>query len=105
MRKARRLQLPNDLLSPTHIHHSIRQPVSTANHTVSTDLNQRHGLGITGFESNRRSRGNIQSEAVGLDAIEMQLGIRLDEMIMGSDLVRADQRVLHMGCRARKNHA
>jgi hypothetical protein len=86
MPKPSYLQLGRDLVGTTHIQRPIRQPISTADDAMSTNLDERDRLRIAGLESNRCACGDIQSETVRLHAIKVQLWVRLDEMVMRSDL-------------------
>jgi hypothetical protein len=52
------------------------------NCAVAGDLDASNGLRVTWLKANRRSGCNIKSIAICLDPIEVQLGIRLDEVVM-----------------------
>jgi predicted nucleic acid-binding Zn-ribbon protein len=53
---------------------------------VAGNLNASNGLGVTWLEANRCSGCNVKSIAIRLDPIEVKLRIRLNEMVMRSDL-------------------
>jgi hypothetical protein len=63
--------------------------VSTANDFVPTNCNQSDCLGISGFKANRCSSRNVKTITICFDAIELELGIRLDEMVMRANLPRS----------------
>jgi hypothetical protein len=90
MREPGRLQLSENLIGPTQIHGPIGQPIASADNLVTGNLNQGDGLGISRLETDRCAGGDIEAEPVGLQAVEVQLRIRLDEVVMRSDLAVSD---------------
>lgn len=53
---------------------------------VAANLDERNGFGVAGLEPDACSCGNVEPEAVGSDAVKLQLGVRFYEVVMGPDL-------------------
>src|SRR5438105_292804 len=60
--------------------------VSSRDSAFAGDFNQTNGFRLAWLEADRSARRNVQTFAVGLGAIELERGIRFDEMIMAADL-------------------
>ena len=60
---------------------------------MATDFNKRDGLGVPGFEADGSPSRDIETEAVGLCAVEGEEGVRFNEVIVGADLVERNEYV------------
>lgn len=50
------------------------------------NLNQRHSLRVAGLEPHRGTGCDIEAEAIRLDAVERELRVCLDEVVVRADL-------------------
>ena len=57
-------------------------------HPAAGDRHELHSLRFTGFESDRRTRGNIQTFPIGLRTIEIERPIGFGEVVVAADLNR-----------------
>ena len=62
------------------------QVVAALDDLVAINLDERDRLGVTGLKSDGGSGGNVKTETVGPDAVELQLGVCLDEVVVRADL-------------------
>jgi hypothetical protein len=60
--------------------------ISAADYLVSCYFDESYGLGVAGFEADGCSGCDVESVAVGFDAVEFELGIGFDEVVMGTNL-------------------
>src|SRR5687767_8548420 len=74
---------------PLFAHGTIRQVVAAANDTFAGDVDKRDGLGFSRLKTHRGPGGYIQPFPVGLRAIETELRIGLNEMVMAAHLHRS----------------
>ena len=88
MREPRLLQPRHDVVDAPELDAARREVVPPADDLVPANLDQRDRLRVAGLEAHRRARGDVQTQAVGLGAVELQLGIRLDEVVVRPDLDR-----------------
>ena len=89
MSKAGLDQSIRDVPEPREIDSARRERMTTADHSITSDLDQGDGLGGAGLKPNRGASGNIQAIAVGLLSVEVQLRVDLDQMIVGAHLANA----------------
>jgi hypothetical protein len=61
--------------------------VSTLDDLVPTNLDQRDSLGVARLEAYRGASRNVESVAMCPDAIELQLRVRLDEVVVRANLI------------------
>ena len=54
---------------------------------MASDSAERDRPGIPRFEADGGARGDVETHAVGFGAVEVELGVRLDEVVVGADLV------------------
>ena len=90
MQSRRRRTLLGDALHRGRLafvaHRAVGQIVAAADHAIAGDVDQRDGLGVARLEPHRGAGRNVQPLAVGLGAVEFQLAVGFDEMIMAADL-------------------
>lgn len=72
----------NDLIGSGQVHHPGSNAVPTADCLVAGDLDQRYDLGVTRLKTDCCACRDVQSIAICFDAVELELGITLDEVIM-----------------------
>src|ERR1043166_2746515 len=65
---------------------TIGEIVSSPNNPVSCDSHEFHRLRLAWFETDRRSRRNIEAHPVSPRSIKTKRRIRFDEMIMTANL-------------------
>ena len=76
----------NDLLGPPRVHDTRREIVSPGDDFVASDSTEGNSLGVTWFEPDRRTCGDVEALSVGSGAIEAQARVGFDEVIVGSNL-------------------
>ncbi len=86
MREPRLLQSRDDLVGAAQIHRPGREVVAAADGAAAADLHERHGLGVAGLEAHRRAGGDVEAAAVRQLAVERELGVRLNEVVVAADL-------------------
>ena len=69
-------------------HRTFSDEIAAANYLRAGNRDDGHGLGLAGLESHGRSRGDVETHAVGPFAIEHECAIGLDEVIVAPDLNR-----------------
>ena len=67
---------------------AVGQRVAATDHLVASNRDDGHGLGFARLEAHRGACGQIQAHAVGGSAIEAEVRIDLDQMIVAADLDR-----------------
>ena len=82
MRKPTRLELLYDFVGTRDVDFTSSDMVSSTNDFVPANFNEGNGLSVSGFETNRGASRNIKTVSIGFDAIEVELRIGFDEMIM-----------------------
>jgi hypothetical protein len=60
--------------------------IAALDNLVAANLHQGNCLGIAGLEAHRGAGGNVEAVAMGSYAIELELRVRLDEVVVGADL-------------------
>lgn len=90
------LQALQDLLGSTDINLARSNGVAALDNAIACNLDQRDRLGVTGFESYRSPRGDIEPVSVGPQTVKMKLRVGLDEVIVGSDLFAVKNLVARM---------
>jgi hypothetical protein len=88
MRKPTLLQPLDDFLGTAQIHNSSRKAITTADNLTTRNLDQRHRLRIAGLEAYCRPRRDVEAVPVRLNAIKLEQRIRLDEVIVTTNLNR-----------------
>lgn len=53
---------------------------------MSADFDEGYGFCVSWFESDGCASCDIETVAVGFDAVEFELGVRFDEVVMGTNL-------------------
>jgi len=82
MRKSSFPQSLQYLIGAGQVHMARCNVIATSYHFMAAYLDKRDCLFVSGFESDRGASGDIQSIAVSLNPVEVELRIRLDEVIM-----------------------
>ena len=54
---------------------------------MASDSTQCNCPRVPWFEANGGARGDVEAHAVGFGAVKIELGVRLDEVVVGADLV------------------
>lgn len=85
--EARLLELRNNLVRAGDIHLARSDVVPATDDLLPADLNERHGLRVAGLETDGCAGCDVEAVAVRLDAVELELRVRLDEVIMRTDLL------------------
>lgn len=80
------LQFCHDSIRPRHIYNARSQTVAAADDLGPTDVAKRYGLDIAGFEAHRGACCYVEPLAVSLATIEVQSRVRLDEVVVGTNL-------------------
>lgn len=86
MRKSFLNQRVYNLLCSSKVDMSGRQGISPGDDALSRNCTEYDGLCVSRFEANGCSRRDIQTFTVCETAIECQLRVSLNEMVMRSDL-------------------
>lgn len=86
MSKAFPNEAGNDFLGPPRVHNARSKIVPTSDVLVAGDGAENDRFGITWFEPDRCTCGDVESLSVGPGAIEGQTRVSFDEMIVRSDL-------------------
>ena len=86
MRKALGAQCIHDLLCPRIVDHASCQAISSRDIPPSVNVHELDRLDVARFESNSRARCYVQSLAISLPAVERELGVCLDEVVVGPNL-------------------
>lgn len=86
MGEAGGLQVGDDLLGAAGAHDARGEAVAALDDAVAGDLDEGDGLGVAGLEAHRGAGGDVEAEAVGGDAVERELRVGLDEVVVRADL-------------------
>lgn len=86
MCKALFAQCIYDLLGLRVVDDASCQPIPSGDVPASVNVHKLHGLDVAGLESDSRACCYVQSLSICLSAVERERRVRLDEMVMGSDL-------------------
>lgn len=60
--------------------------VSSSYYLVPSDFNESNSFGVAGFETNGCTRCDVEAVAVGFEAVEGELGVGFDKVVMGANL-------------------
>lgn len=67
-------------------HGAVAHAVAPAHPLPPADFDQRHRLRVARLEPYRRARGNVEAVAARFNAVEVEEGVRLGEVIVRTDL-------------------
>lgn len=76
----------DDFLCPPCVHNACGELVSAGDDLVTRNGAESDGLGITRFESDCCTCGDVESLSISPGTIEGETGVCFDEVIMRSDL-------------------
>ena len=65
----------------------MRQHHLTGLDLLAADFDERDGFGVAGLEADRSAGGDVETETVGLCAVEGEEGVGFDEVVVGADLM------------------
>ena len=82
MRKSSFAQSLQYLIGAGQVHMARCNVIATSYHFMAAYLDESDCFLVAGFEPNRCASGNIQAIPIGFEPIEVELRIRLDEVIM-----------------------
>lgn len=89
MREPSLLEPRDDLVCAGGVDGTGGEVVPAAHDAAPRDLDERDGLGIAGLEAHRRAGRDVEAAAVRELAVEGELGVRLDEVVVAAHLDRA----------------
>ena len=81
------LKIGKDVLDTRKIHLASSNVIPTTDDFISANLNKCNSLGISRLETDRSSCGDVKAVSICFDAVKLELGIRLDEVIVGTNLL------------------
>ena len=84
--KALLYEVPHNLFCARQVDDAARKTVATSDYLCACDRAERHCLCVARLEPNCCARGDVEALSVGLSAVEDECGIRLDEVVMRSNL-------------------
>jgi len=88
----------DDLLGPPCVRDTRREIIPPGDDLIASDSAKGNSLGVTRFEPDRRTCGDVEALSVGSGAIEAQARVGFDEMIVGSNLwPLVSYRMYHVG--------
>lgn len=86
VREAGSLELRHDVPDAAGVHGSRGEVVPAADGAPAGDLDERDGLGVAGLEAHRRAGRDVEAAAVRERAVEGELRVRLDEVVVAAHL-------------------
>jgi hypothetical protein len=82
------LEIVRRSLGGSHVEYIARRNIVAAlDDLVAANLDECDGFGVAGLKTDAGSCRNVEPEAMGSDAIKLQLGISFYEVVMGTNLL------------------